>query len=610
MAHINAGTSASIMKISAFLGLNENPDGDTKIRDGELSEMRNFRITRDRHLQVRPGTRTVLTLRTAWDAWVASHTAPTASPTFSGAWEGMAGSAWHLLCAFGGLIFDIAADFSTAAVVGRCTQDTTHFFGFGGKVYLLNGHEYMSWDGSAETSFAAVEGYIPTVMTATTPAGSGTLLDNLNRLTGKRRVQYSPDGEATEYYLPEKAVDEIVSVEGTDAGYTSDLAAGKLVFASAPARGTNTLTVTYRKGTGARGDVEKMHFSELYNGANDTRVFLYGDGSNKTLYSGLDADGIPTADYFPDLYEIAIGESNTPITALVRHYARMIAFKKGSAWSVQYGTLTLSGGATTAAFNVMPLNRSIGNEAMGQAQLLENNPLTLETGGVYQWQATSSSGYITDNQTNAKRVSDRVFETVKGFAPERTATFNRRGEHEFWFLSEGTALILNYASDAWYLYSNMPFLAMLEIRGETYGFTADGSVRHLSRTYRNDDGTAINAYAATGLMDFGRDWQLKYSPMLFVSIEPETNARVTVTAESNRRSDYPQKVVTMNLATFTHVDFGHFSFRTNHKAQVKRVKLKVKKATFYRLVFSSVSASATATVLETDIQLRYAGNVK
>ena len=58
------------------------------------------------------------------------------------------------------------------------------------------------------------------------------------------------------------------------------------------------------------------------------------------------------------------------------------------------------------------------------------------------------------------------------------------------------------------------------------------------------------------------------------------------------------------------MDFNHFSFRTNHKAQVKRLKLKVKKATFYRLVFKSVSASATATVLETDIQLRYAGNVK
>jgi len=58
------------------------------------------------------------------------------------------------------------------------------------------------------------------------------------------------------------------------------------------------------------------------------------------------------------------------------------------------------------------------------------------------------------------------------------------------------------------------------------------------------------------------------------------------------------------------VDFNHFSFATNRKPQVKKVKMKVKKATFYRLIFKSNSASATATVIETDIRLRYAGNVK
>ena len=44
--------------------------------------------------------------------------------------------------------------------------------------------------------------------------------------------------------------------------------------------------------------------------------------------------------------------------------------------------------------------------------------------------------------------------------------------------------------------------------------------------------------------------------------------------------------------------------------QTARVKMKVKKALFYRLIFKSTSASATATILATDIQLRYAGNTK
>ena len=65
MAQMAAGSNITIMRIKEFLGLNENQDGDTKIRVGEMSEMRNFSITKDSHLQIRPGTHTLLHLRTA-----------------------------------------------------------------------------------------------------------------------------------------------------------------------------------------------------------------------------------------------------------------------------------------------------------------------------------------------------------------------------------------------------------------------------------------------------------------------------------------------------------------------------------------------------------------
>lgn len=611
LASIQTNTSVSVMSIREFLGLNENQDGDTKIRTGELASMRNFKITRDKHLQVRPGTKTYFNLRTVWDEWAQTHSASTDAPVFCGCWEGMVGSKHHVLAAFGGVVFDIDVLLETVKAVGECTQDTTSFFGFDEKVYLLNGHEYMSWDGGEETQFQEVEGYVPVTLTATTPGGDGTLLENVNRLTGKRRVRYSPTGSDTVFHLPEANVDQIVSVEGTDVTYTPDLAAGTLTFQSAPAKGTNTLTVTYRKGNGARSEVESMRYSELYNGSTDTRVFLYGDGSNKTIYSGIDGDtGKPSAEYFPDLYEAEVGESNTPITSLVRHYARLLAFKEGSAWSIQYGTITLDNDVTTAAFYVLPVNKLLGNDAYGQVRLLENNPLTMDSGSIYQWRSTSSSGNITSDERNAKRISDRVMDTLASFDLKKTSTFNRKQEHEYWFLYGGNALILNYANDAWYYYTNMPFLQMLDVENDTFGFSEDGKVVHVSRQHRNDDGEEIDAYAETGSMDFGRDWQLKYSPMLFIAIEPENNARINVTVQSNRRSDYPEKTVAMSFCTFSNVDFNHWSFRTNRKPQVKRLKIKVKKATFYKLVFKSLSASATATVLEADVQLRYAGNVK
>jgi len=611
VARIAANAAISVMKIKEFLGLNENRDGDTNLKTGELSELRNFRITRDNHLQIRPGTKTVLTLREAWDAWAAEHETDVTAPRFCGVWHGKVGDAYHTLAAFGGVIFDVDMDGTAPRGVGTCTQDETSFFGFEGNVYLLNGHEYLFWDGGAETSFAEVEPYVPLVLTAATPLGAGTSLENANRLTNRRRARYSPDGTSKDFFLPESEVGEILEVEGTEATYTLDAEKGKVTFASAPTAGVNSLTITYSKGEGAAAEVRGMRYAELFNGATDTRVFLYGDGSNKTIFSGINSETAkPDAGYFPDLYEASIGEANTPITAMIRHYSRLLVFKSASAWSMQYEVLALATGGASTAFYVTPVNRQIGNAAPGQAQLLENNPLTLFEKSIYRWQATSTGGNITSDNRNASRISDRVAVTLAGFDLEKTKTFNRLNENEFWFLYGGRALILNYASDAWYEYTNMPFTDMLEIGGELYGFTEEGRCVHISRRYRNDDGAEIDAYAASGSMDFDKAWLLKYSPMLFVAIQPESGARVTVTVETNRRSDYPEKLVAAGFATFAHVDFAHWSFGTNRKPQVRRVKMKVKKATFYKLIFRSFSSSATATVLETDVQLRYTGNVK
>lgn len=607
MATIAANNPSSILKIKEFLGLNQNPDGDTNIKTGELSEMRNFKITRDKHLQIRPGTETQMTIRDAWDELGLA----TEDPRLCGTWYGKVGDAFHLIAAFGGALFDVDIELGTATSIGTCTQDETTFFGFEGNVYLLNGHEYMVWDGDGETQFTAVIPYVPTVLTASTPLGQGTTLENVNRLTNKRIAQYSADGSSKDYYLPESEVGEIVTVEGTESTYTLDAAKGKVTFSGAPEAGVNNLKITYTKGDSAEDDVKKMHYAELFNGTTDSRIFLYGDGSNKTIYSGVNHEtGQPDASYFPDLYEASVGEANTPITAMIRHYSRLLVFKSNSAWSMQYEITGLATGGVTAAFYVTPVNRQIGNAAPGQVQLLENNPLTLFEKSVYQWRATSSSGNITADNRNANRVSDRVAATLDGFDLSATKTFNRLTQNEYWFLYGGTALILNYAADAWYLYTNMPFVEMQEIDSELYGFKADGSIVHISRNYRSDDGADIDAYAATGSMDFDREWLLKYSPMIFVAIKPESGARINVTVETNRRSDYPEKTVAASLATFLHLDFNHFSFNINRKPQVRRVKMKVKKATFYKLIFKSLSSVATATVLETDVQLRYAGNVK
>lgn len=615
MAQIKGTDNSSILKIQAFLGLNENPDGDTTLKVGEMAEMRNFRITQDKHLQIRPGSKTVLSLADALSSLGQGNVQDGAETRVYGVWRGIAGASEHILASFGGHIWDIDTKNGTAKDKGSAPMGEVSFFGFGGKVYLLGGGEYKSWDGGTDTVFATVEGYVPLIQTATTPKGEGTLVETVNRLNGKRRVQFSPDGTATVFQLPEKGINEVSSVKSGGEPVTNctmDLENGTVTFTAAPAAGTNTVEIEYRKGDGARSEVTGMKYSELFNGATDTRVFLYGDGTNRAVYSGVPfATGRASAEYFPDLYELTVGESNTPLTALVRHYSRLMAFKTDSAWAILQGEIGLADGGSTAAFYVQPVNRQFGNEAPGQVRLLENNPLTMDAGSVYQWRSGSSyASYISNNENNAKRISDRVASTLKGFDLKKVLTANIKADHEFWFLHGTRALILNYANDSWYLYDGLPFSRIVEHEGTVIGFSDNGAVVEFSQKYRSDNGAPIDCYAATGAMDFDKDWLLKYSPMIFVAMQPASNARIKVTVETNRRSDYPEKTVAYSLATFLHVDFNHFSFATNRKPQVKKVKMKVKKATFYRLIFKSNSASATATVIETDIRLRYAGNVK
>lgn len=111
-------------------------------------------------------------------------------------------------------------------------------------------------------------------------------------------------------------------------------------------------------------------------------------------------------------------------------------------------------------------------------------------------------------------------------------------------------------------------------------------------------------------MDFSADFRRKYSTMLWVSIKPDSNARLYITARTDKRSTYTVKFVPMQLATFTSMDFRHFSFITNRNPQIERVKLKVKKFAFYKLVLEINDNAATTTVLGVDIRVRYTGFVK
>lgn len=690
MATIRSSSREKVFSCKAWLGLHESPDGDTKLKFGEAANMRNWRITRDRNLKVRPGedvisglcrSYSLLVASTVEDARIDNDTAsvltmyPTASaadgeillsgtsvsvksdtasqyagyywretkfkvwqlvscdsvngkhiwkmkrvravaasanPKVAGLWQGLVNGTEYVLAACDGKLWKLYdGEWKKEEIGDVDTTQTVRIFGFSGSAYILDGKKYRQWDG---TTYGEVTGYVPLVLVSALPSGSGTELEQVNKLSDKRRAQYSPDGKATVFQLPETGLASVDSVQKNAqavTGWTADAEKGTVTFSEAPEAGTNTIEITYSTGISFRSQVEAMRFSELYNGAQDTRVFLYGDGSNQVFYSGLDTDGKARADYFPDLNVANIGEANTPVTGLIRHYSRLIAFKTESTYSISYSTITLEDGRVTAGFYITPVNRTIGNAAMGQVMLVSNSPRTLHGQDCYEWSNVSRySSNLSSDERQAKRISDRVYETLSGMDAKRCVCWDDDYSQQYFIAFGKTALVHNYAADAWYYYSNFDAVCFLSFRGELYFGTSGGELRKLDDGERSIAGEEIDAYWESGSIDFGEDFRRKYIAQIWVGLKPTENSEVIVTVQTDRKSVYAEKVVQRKMASFANADFTAWSFETNYKPFMQRLKIKAKKVTYYKMVFKSRSDTTGATVVALDMRVRYNGYVK
>lgn len=546
-----------------------------------------------------------------WSLKLVTATTVSTDIAVRGLWSGYVNGVECIVSAANGKLWSLTESSGvwTKTEIGTVTttNGNIHMFGFDKKLYILDGTQYRVWDG---TTLSVVEGYRPLVSISNTPTGGGTLLEQVNKLSASRRAWFSPNGTATTFQLPETVLASVDYVKKTSDGsavtFTANTTTGLVTISPALTAGTNSIEIGWTASASYRSQVVAMKFSETYNGATDTRIFLYGDGSNTAFYSGLDYSGKPTAEHFPDLNVMSVDSANTPITGMIKHYDRLITYKSDGAFITNYGTITLADGTTTSAFYTTPLNREIGNIATGQVKLVKNNPLTLYGHSVYEWQLSS---YASKDERNAKTKSDRIAQTLSTLDLTKAICFDDEFHSEYYVVENGTACVYNYKSDVWYVYTNIPATCMITYKQELYYGDTSGYIRHFSRSYMNDCGTAISCYWESGSMDFDADYKLKYSSNLWLGIKPEDYGEIYVTVDTDRQTDYSEKSVTSGFFDWLDL-FGYLSFGINTNPQMNKIAIKVKKFVYYKLIFSTVSVDTTATVTSADIKVRYMGNVR
>lgn len=524
-------------------------------------------------------------------------------------WKGMVAGKRVLLAACSDRLYSLyneATDSFSCNVIGTIsTTGHVHIFGFNGIAYILDGTEYRQYNGTALTN---VEGYRPLVAITIQPNGAFETSEQINKLNGHRRGWLSPDGIESTFRLPEHPIaslDYVIDLSTGDtvpaANYTYSLNDGTITFSSAPQQSVNSYEVGWTVSTTFRNEVIKMKYSELYSGSQDNRVFLYGDGSAEALYSGLDYNGQPRGDYFPDLSEVMVGDENTPITAMIRHYGSLICYKSDSTYSLQFGITTLADESMTPAFYVTPVNRQIGNVPLGQVQLVDNAPITLYGREAYQWR---NSGRYTSNLTaderQAKCVSDRVRYTLGRFKFENCVCYDDNYHQDYYICHQNEALVYHYGSDAWSHWDRLGSVCMVSFHGDVFFGTLDGRVERISENIDTADGDAIPCYWESGSVDFGQDYYRKYSAALWIGLKPTANTSVTVMVQTDRKETFAEKVLSAD----------NVRNPGTREPYLKRLKFKAKKFIYYKFMLESEDRNARPTVVAADIRVRTTGYAK
>jgi hypothetical protein len=570
MARILTGDGRRIYRTSKWLGLNEGSD----VKTGEASEMVNWNIGEDGHLRVRPGIKTKRTF----------------TSEIRGMWSGFVNGARVNLVAASGTVWKLTG--SSAVSIGSLTDSKTEFFGFNDAVYIMNGSQYKVWDGVS--AMENVGGYVPVVAISAPPGGGGFLLERVNLLNGKKRQRFSPDGAAYTFVLAESGIDAVewVKVNGViiSAGdYGVNLSGGSIQFStsSRPAAGTNTVEVQWRKGGGNPAAVRNMRFSETFNGLTDTRVFLYGDGSNKAVYSGINEFGEPDATYFPEFNFVDVDSENTPVSSMVKHFDRLLAYKPDGLWAITYGTITLADGSVTAGFFTIPINREIGNEAAGQVRLVNNYPVSAYGRSLYVWETSS----VRDERT-ARKISERIEKTLSEIELSGAVCCDASYRQELYIFCGSKTIVYNYSAGAFYMYELGEVNCAVEAGDMVLLGMKDGRVAELSAENLSDDGTAIEAVWKSGKSGYEREWLRKNMLGLWVVVRGLENTKLEVNWESE---DGRESVV------------KELIWEEDFEIQVKKVKVKLRRFGFGNIVLR-VRYGQTE-IMAINAEINYSGRI-
>lgn len=481
-------------------------------------------------------------------------------------------------------------------------------FQFAGKLYIINGHEFVVYDG---TAVATVDPYIPTVYIDTLPAGGGDEYEQRNLLTGEFTQTFIPDGTASTFQLGFTDLDA-TAVTGTH--LTTPLVEGEHFTVNRttgvintndgtdplgiPASGGGLATLSFTASKTETGWSDLVTGNTRVNayGANNSIFHLYGhpDYPNKTIWSQA-AD--PT--YWPVNNYTEFGASHSAIMGKVNQYGVSIIIKEDEMYQEQYAL----GSDGSHTFSYSTLNPTTGCSSPRSVAVAGDNAMFLSKRGVHRIISTQ-----VENERNAPVISEKVNRDLldRNLTTAIAVVFG--DYYLLHFPEDRFTWVHNYITGSWFAWDSFKANCFL-VDDYLYFGDNNGIVHRFMKDTEaspyNDNGAAISAEFTTKMFTFGQDSAYKMIRSICIGLRPSPSVACSVEYRTERDAAWKPLLTASQTASgatiFSLLVFSTMTFGSSPLPVPVSKKVNKKKVVGVQFRFKNSSVNQSMGLLFLDI---------
>lgn len=484
---------------------------DTAGRGGKAAEIVNFRVLEDGTLQKRCGYRRVVSMSSNIRAILTGY--------FDGEFLGYVLS--------GGQLFKVNFDMGEKKLIGSTSSISgeASIFYYLGNIFVIDGEEiYELRDDTLVSSI----GYVPLFGKNWGSNYPGEINEPLNLLTPRARISYIVSDNPTIFLATLHKVNSVQAVYLNDrllseSEYVIDHNFNTINIPGLEAGDRVLVHLTFDHKVIDRNRIAYNTRAVVFGGVNTSRVFMWGWGNKNVMYSSAyvsNADlrqsrmAYPDSGalYFPADYDFTVGDGRYDITAVSRHYDRLLIFTSGDTWVAE------SDACGIEEFPTMRVNSEHGCLSPRGCGKRGNDPITVGRQKIMKW--TSNTDRL--EECNAYSISDGIEELLSNRFFQSAVVHEDKWKGEMLLTDpndvDGRVFVYNDSGDRWYTYEGIR--ADIFFDGpSSVGFVSGKDICLFDDSLSKDETSSttertINARFVSQPLDFGFSGRRKKLMML------------------------------------------------------------------------------------------------